>query len=187
MTDRPDDDVRRASDERFRRGRESLAAALRRLLGAAAAAPLADADRAAAIAAEARAGHRAAADHAWALVRHEWTSDDREGVAAVVHALSALVGSRPAWLVVPGREPQAAAVASDLVLDNPTGFAALSADHELVLVDAALPAGLWLARHAHEQAGPTRYTWELEAWGAEPWLSATTRALRGRRGHPPVA
>ena len=90
MTERSDDLTRRASDDRFRRGREALAAALRALLGAGAPAPLSDADRAAALAAEARAAHRAAADRPWALVRHEWAADDREAVSAVVQAVGAL-------------------------------------------------------------------------------------------------
>lgn|GEM_PF-5176856 len=187
MTERSDDLTRRASDDRFRRGREALAAALRALLGAGAPAPLSDADRAAALAAEARAAHRAAADRPWALVRHEWAADDREAVSAVVQAVGALVATRPAWLIVPGREPQAAAVTVDVVLDNPLGFAALAEDYELVLSDAALPAGLWLGRHAHAPPPPPRYTWELEVWGAEPWLSAATRALRGWRTDPPGA
>jgi hypothetical protein len=88
---------------------------------------------------------------------------------------------------VPGREPQAAAVTVDAVLDNPLGFAALAEDYELVLSDAALPAGLWLGRHAHAPPTPPRYTWELEVWGTEPWLSAATRALRGWRTDPPGA
>jgi hypothetical protein len=98
-----------------------------------------------------------------------------------VHRVGAYVGARPAWLVVPGREPQAVALTSDVVLDNPLGFAAL-ADFELVLLDQRVPAGLWLGRHTHVPGpGLTRYSWELEVWGAEPWLSAATRALREQR------
>ena len=190
MSDRPDDLARRAGDVRFRRGREALALELRRLLGTRRAAePVADADGAAALAAEARAAHRAAEEAGWALVRHEWPADDREGLTAVVHAVGERVGSRPVWLVVPDREPQAVALTADAVLDNPLGFASLAArvggalrGVELVLADRELPAGLWLGRHVHV-AGPedVRHTWELEVWGAEPWLSAATRAVRERR------
>jgi len=184
VTDRPEDSTRRASDNRFRRDREALGTALRSLLGNGAPLPLADADRAAALAAEARAAHRAASEHSWALVQHAWATDDREGVSAVAHALGARIGARPAWLVVPGREPQAVAVAGDAVLDNPLGFAALSEDHELVLLDAALPAGLWLGRQTDVGPPPTRHGWELEVWGTEPWLSAATWALRQGRTDP---
>jgi hypothetical protein len=189
MTERSGDIARRASDNRFRRGREALTEALRSLLGPGAPEPVADAGRAAALAGAARAGHRAAAEHAWALVRHEWRTDDRNGVASLVHALGALLGARPAWLVVPGREPQAVAVASDAVLDNPLGFAALAQGGELVLLNGCVPAGLWLGRHTHihPAPAPVRYTWELEVWGAEPWLSAATRAVRGLRAGPPGA
>jgi hypothetical protein len=172
----PPDDPRRASDRRFARARAELAERLRALLGPQAPEPLADADRAAALAAEARAGHRAAGERPWALVRHAWPDDHRAGVVHVVHALSALAGPRAAWLIVPGREPQAAAVASDAVLDNPLGFAALAEDGELVVLDAELPAGVWLGRPPLTPPAPRR--WELEVWGAEPWLSAATRALR---------
>ena len=178
MTDRYDEIVRRASDNRFRRGREELAVHLARLLGAERAVePLADADRAAAIAAEARAGHRAPEQRSRAIVRQEWPTDDRVAVVAFVHSISGHLGGRPVWLVVPGREPQVAAVTSDAVLDNPLGFAAL-AGFELVLFDRAVLAGLWVGRHGHHY-GPdvTRYSWEAEVWGAEPWLSAATRAL----------
>jgi hypothetical protein len=181
---RSDDITRRASDNRFRRGREALALELRRLLGERAAPePLADPDAAAAIASDARAGHRAAEEREWARVRREWPADSREAVADLVHAVSDAVGPRPVWLVVPDREPQAVALTSDVVLDNPLGFAALSGSVlgsvELVVLDREVPAGLWLGRHVHV-FGPdeTRFTWELEVWGAEPWLSSATRALR---------
>jgi hypothetical protein len=165
-----DADPLRGSDARFARRRLELAAELRALLGAhEAAEPLADAGRAAAIAADVGAAHREARPHPWALVRHAWPAGERGAVVALLHAVSARVGPRPAWLVVPGREPQVVALGSDLVLDNPLGFAAL-AGGELVLGDQAVPAGLWL--HAGGDG------WELEAWGAEPWLSATTRAIR---------
>jgi len=173
MTDDSNESPRRASDARFRQRRAELADALRGLLGSRAAAePLDDADRAAALAAEAGAAHRAGRRHAWAVVRRRWGGDERAAVAALVHAVSAHVGSRPAWLILPGREPQAVAVESDAVLDNPLGFAAL-AGGELVLLDQEVPAGVWLAGPA---AGVG--AWELEVWGAEPWLSAATRALR---------
>jgi hypothetical protein len=186
MTDDRDDLARRASDQRFRRGREELAAALRRLLGSGnAPEPLADADRAAAVAAEARAGHRAAAEHGWAVVRREWPTDDRSAVAALVHAISARAGSRPVWLVVPGREPQVVPIDSEAVLDNPLGFATL-AEAELVLLDQDVPGGVWLGRHSAHHPGGTQHRWELEVWGAEPWLSAATRAMR-EHGEPDAA
>jgi hypothetical protein len=185
-SDDPADAARQASDRRFLRGRAELAVALRSLLGARdAPEPLADADRAASVAAEARAGHRASAEHAWALVRHEWREGGRAGAAAVLQAVGALAGPRPVWLVVPGREPQAVAVDSDRVLDNPLGFAALAEGGELVLLDRQLPAGVWLARHPGGPGAPD--AWEVEVWGAEPWLSAATRALREWRAGRPGA
>ena len=197
MIDRSDDIARRASDNRFRRGREALAVELRRLLGESIPhEPVAEADTAATLAADARAGHRAAEEHEWALVRRTWPTDDRQAVVALVHALDGALGSRPVWLVVPDREPQVVALTSDVVLDNPLGFAALAAlaggtlgSVELVLHDREVPAGLWLGRHVHV-FGPhdVRYTWELEIWGAEPWLSAATRALREfGRTEPPAS
>ena len=179
MNERPDEIARRASDNRFRRGQEALREALAALLGARYTADiLDDADRAAAIAAEARTVHRAAEEHDWTLVRHEWPSDDRTSVVAVLHAVSAHVGTRPLWLVIPDREPQVVGLTSDVVLDNPLGFAAI-AGFELVLLDRELPAGLWLGRHSYiRPSEATTYMWELEAWGGEPWLSAATRALR---------
>jgi hypothetical protein len=196
MSDRSDDVARRASDDRFRRGREALALELRRLLGAHhAAEPLADADAAAALAVEARAAHRTAEEGGWALVRHEWPVDDREGVTALVHAVGARVGPRPVWLVVPDREPQVVALTADAVLDNPLGFAGLASRFggtlrgmELVVADREVPAGLWLGRHI-DAVGPegVRHSWELEVWGAEPWLSAATRAVRELgRADPPA-
>jgi len=173
-----DDSVRRASDARFRSRRAELTDALRALLGPRAGAePIADADRAAALAAEARAGHREAGRQEWTVVRREWPRDDRARVVDLLHALGAYVGARAVWLIVPGREPQAVPLPSDAVLDNPAGFAALG-DAELILLDASVPAGLWLGRHSHAGAATTAYSWELEVWGAEPWLSAATRALR---------
>lgn len=177
--ERPDEVARRASDNRFRRGREALLDDLERLLGARHSAEIVhDADRAAAIAAEASTGHREAAEHDWALARHVWLSDDRTPLVTVLHAISTLVGPRPVWLIVPGREPQVVALTSDVVLDNPLGFAAL-AGFELVLLDRDVPAGLSIGRHVYVSGlQSSRYAWELEAWGGEPWLSATTRALR---------
>ena len=169
-------DPLRGSDDRFRRGRAELAEGLRALLGPRAAAePLDDPGRAAALAAEAVATQRDARRHPWAVVRAEWEEGERRAAAELLHAVSAYAGPRPAWLVVPGRDPQAVAVGSEAVLDNPLGFAAL-ARGELVLLDQELPAGVWLAGPA---AGAAR--WRLEVWGAEPWLSAATRALREQR------
>jgi hypothetical protein len=183
VTDRSDDITRRASDNRFRRDREALNEALAGLLGARLAIEaLSDADRAAAIAAEATAGHRAAEDHGWALVRHASPTDDRAALVALLHAIERRLESRAVWLVVPGREPQVVPLTSDVVLDNPLGFAAL-ADFELVLLDQQVPAGLWVGRHVHDAgAGAVAHSWELEVWGAEPWLSAATRALREQGG-----
>ena len=179
MPEHPDDDPRRASDERFERQRAELTVALRGLLGPReAVVPLPDADRAAALAAEARRAHREGAAYDWALVRERWPAGERARVAAVLHELSARLGPRASWLIVPGREPQAVALSSDVVLDNPFGFAALGGESELVLLDQQLPAGLWLGPPA---AGDG---WELEAWGTEPWLSAATRAIRERRDDP---
>ena len=180
MTERSDEIARRGSDGRFRRRRAELVEALRGLLGPrAAAAPIADADRAAAVAAEARASNRAAGQHEWAMVRREWPRDDRVAVVDLLHAASTHMGPRAVWLILPGREPQVVRVSSDAVLDNPLGFAAL-ADFELLLLDGGVPAGLWLLRHSRVHPTATTYTWELEVWG-EPWLSATTRAIRQQR------
>ena len=181
MADRPDDIARRASDNRFRRGRADLGEALATLLGARdAPEPVADADRAAALAAEARSAYRAAESQDWSVVRAEWRSDDRVAVTDLLHAIAAAVGPRPVWLVVPGREPQAVPLTADVVLDNPLGFAALG-DHEFTLLDHSVPGGLTLTRHARGSGAETSYTWEAEAWGTEPWLSAATRALREQR------
>jgi hypothetical protein len=183
MAERPDDSsARRASDDRFRRRRAALTEALGALLGPRAAPePLADADRAAALASEARAGYQEAEGRGWALVRRVWPRDDRAAVAEVMDAMRAALGERAVWLIVPGREPQAVPTTSDAVLDNPLGFAAL-AEGEFTLLDERLPAGLTLVRHPHASGSATAYSWELEAWGAEPWLSAATRALRERGG-----
>ena len=185
MPDRSDDqpggNPRRASDRRFARQRADLTAALRGLLGVREAVlPLSDADRAAALAAEARTAQRQGASHDWAMVRHRWPDRERAALADVLHALSALLGARASWLIVPGREPQAVALSSDDVLDNPFGFAALAGDPELVLLDRQLPAGLWLGPPANRADDG----WELEVWGSEPWLSAATRAIREQRDGP---
>lgn len=181
MSDPSDDLPLRASDDRFRRGRAELSEALVALLGPRGAPlPLADADRAAALAAEARGAYRDAEAYAWAVVRAELRADDRRAIADLLQAVGAAVGGRPVWLVVPGREPQVVPLAADLVLDNPLGFAALG-DHEFTLLDQAVPGGLTVTRHAHVLGAAHAYAWEVEAWGAEPWLSAATRALRERR------
>ena len=173
----PDERMRHASDRRFHRRRAELVEALGALLGPRnATEPLKDADRAAALAAEARASHREAEPHGWALVRHEWPGDERERVVRLLHALSARLGSRELWIILPGREPQAVSLVSDAVLDNPLGFAALS-EFEMLLLDHSVPAGLWLHRRGLSTDG---FAWELEVWG-EPWLSAITRAIRETR------
>lgn len=183
MTDRSDEIARRASNDRFRRAREALVEALRALVGPhAAVEPLTDADRAAALAAEAAAAYRAAQGEGWSIVHREWQSDDRAAVTDLLHVLSAALGARPVWFILPGREPQVVPMSSDLVLDNPLGFAALG-DHEFTLLDQVLPAGFTLTRRSYHR-GPARtaYAWEVEAWGADPWLSVTTRALREQQG-----
>ncbi|HET7566219.1 MAG TPA: hypothetical protein VFJ96_14550 [Gemmatimonadaceae bacterium] len=183
MTDRSDEIARRASNNRFRRERAALVDALRALVGPRVALePLADADRAAALAAEALAAYRSAEAQEWTIVHSEWRSDALVAMVEFCHAVSAALGARAVWLILPGREPQVVPVSSELVLDNPLGFAALG-DYEFMLLDQALPAGLALLRHSHHW-GPeqTTYSWEAEAWGAEPWLSVTTRALREQQG-----
>jgi hypothetical protein len=188
VTDRADENARRASDARFLRRRSVVVESLGALLGPHArdVAPLADADQAAALAAEARASHRAAEPHAWALARRAWSRDERAAVVELLHAINARLGARASWLVLPGWEPQAVALSSDVVLDNPLGFAA-AAGFEMMLLDREVPAGMWLLRHSH--AGPdggTAFSWDLEVWG-EPWLSATTRALRETPQRDPEA
>lgn len=179
---RPPEGPRRASDDRFRRGRAALTEALRALCGPAhAPLPLDDADRAAALAAEARAAHREASAQPWAVVRQAWAAGAPDGVSAVLHGVAATVGARPGWLIVPGREPLAVPLLAEMVLDNPFGFAALAEGHELLLLDAELPAGVWLARETSDDRSPAAHAWALEVWGTEPWLSAATRALRAWR------
>jgi hypothetical protein len=175
------DDPRRASDARFRARRAELADGLRTLLGPHDdAAPLDDADRAVAIAVEAAAAHREARDQGWAVVGAAWPAERRSDVVSLLHAVSALVGPREVWLVMPGREPQAVALGAEVVLDNPLGFASL-AGGELTLLDREVPGGLWLAGPAAGAHGVPD-EWQLEVWGAEPWLSAATRAVREGRG-----
>ena len=175
------EDPRRASDARFRARRAELADGLRTLLGPHdVAAPLDDADRAIAIAVEAGAAHREARDHGWAVVGAAWPAEGRGQVVSLLHAVSRLVGPRDVWLVLPGREPQAVALGAELVLDNPPGFASL-AGGELTLLDREVPGGLWLAGPAAGAHGVAD-EWQLEVWGAEPWLSAATRAVREGRG-----
>ena len=163
---------------RFRQEQSGLAAALEALLGAACDTlefmPL---DRADALAAEYQLSRRSAAD-VNTTVEAAWPQDEIERVVNHIHVLIEHVGTRPAWLIVQLTEPQAVGLASEVVLDNPLGFAAL-ADNEVRLLDHELPAGLNLMRISHNY-GPllTDYTWELTVWG-EPWASAATRALRG--------
>ena len=172
-----DDDPLHASDRRFQRRRAELVDELRALLGSRGApAPLDDAGRAAALAAESEAGQRAAREHGWAVVRHEWPVEARGAAAALVQAVGARMETRGVWLILPGRDPQAAPLDAEAVLDNPLGFARLGGE-ELVLLDRELPAGLWLAGPGAGTGG-----WRLEVWGSEPWLSAATRALREHRG-----
>lgn len=176
------DDARdwRASERRAIE-RRALAEDLVRLLGRDAPMPMDDALRADALAREFVASREAALPDEWALVRRTWDGVQEQAVVDTLHRLARNAGAREAWLLVSmppgGAGPHAAAIASELVLDNPLGFAAM-ADGELRLLDQAVPGGLWLQRHAREQAGGVRFTWELEVWG-EPWLSAATRAFRG--------
>ena len=175
-----EEDPRRASDARFRARRAELTDGLRTLLGPRdGAMPLDDADRAVAVAVEAGAAHREARDQGWAVVGAAWPAEGRARVVSLLHAVSALVGPREVWLVMPGREPQAVALSADVVLDNPLGFASL-AGGELTLLDRDVPGGLWLAGPAAGAHGVAD-EWQLEVWGAEPWLSAATRAVREAR------
>jgi hypothetical protein len=118
------------------------------------------------------------------VVRREWSSDDRGAVVDVLHAVAAALGPRPVWLVIPDREPQVVPLASDVVLDNPIGFVTL-ADQEFTLFDRSLPAGLTVTRHSHFRGyARLTYSWEVEAWGSEPWLSTLAGALRRMQGEP---
>jgi hypothetical protein len=177
--DGSDEIARRASVNRFRERRAALAGDLARLLGPRAAVdPVADAGRAAALLGEFDRAYDAAQAHEWARVSRWWGADEAVGLADTLHRLARNLGSRDAWLLLQGPEPQAVALTSDVALDNPLGFAALG-DHELRILDRHVPAGVWLLRHAYHSPADVQYRWELEVWGAEPWLSATTRALRG--------
>lgn len=171
----PDEIARRHASARFHARRAELAAALVALLGPRAAPTPADAPTAAAVAQELTASHRDAEPYDWALVRHAWPAAAVGDCADALHRLSRNLGARAVWLVdgTPAVPAQAAALDSDAVLDNPFGFAALAEGDapELRLLDRDVAAGLWLTRDVASG-------WELEVWG-EPWLSATTRALRG--------
>jgi hypothetical protein len=119
-----------------------------------------------------------ATDALGTVVSQRWPQRDIQEIVDTLHRVSRNLGSRPVWLIVSLSEPHAIAMASDIALDNPLGFAGLG-DHELQLLDRELPAGLWLIRPSGPDGSTiVEYTWELSAWG-EPWGSATTRALRG--------
>ena len=177
MTEQNAESSRGIRASRFRHEQSGLAAALEGLLGTASGGlefvPL---DRADALAAEYQLSRRSAAD-VNTTVEAAWPEDEIERAVNYIHALIEYVGQRPAWLIVQLTEPQAVALTSEIVLDNPLGFATL-ADNEVRLLDRKLPSGLHLLRHSHH-FGPmfTEYTWELTVWG-EPWASAATRALR---------
>ena len=153
-------------------GRAALADALAGLLGPRAALSVADVRTAAEVETELLASHDAAEPDEWALVRRAWPVDAVQECVDTLHRIGRNVGTRDVWLSVPGRTPRAVAVESDAVLDNPIGFAGLAeaGRSELRLLDRDVAAGLRLVR------GPSG--WQLAVWG-EPWLSATTRALRG--------
>ena len=177
--DRSDEIRRRAGEARFRRGRASMASDLTRLLGTrTAAALLEDRERAVALNAEFLRTHTEATSQDWARITQWWDASEAGDLAEALHRLARIAGARPVWLLAGGREPQAAVTDSDSILDNPLGFAALG-DYELRLLDREVPAGLWLVRHSYHAGPDVAYRWELEVWGAEPWLSSATRALRG--------
>ena len=167
----------RLAANRFRIARAEFASALARLLGRAAPEPIADAAQAVALSNDFRAAYDAAEPYDWAMVTRAWGAAEAPAVVEALYRLSRNVGMRPTWLLAREGEPQAVALASSSVLDNPLGFAA-AAGHELVLLDREVPAGLWLVRHSYHNGPHVRFTWELEVFG-EPWLSAATRALRG--------
>jgi hypothetical protein len=177
MSDRSEEIARQAAATRFGLRRAELAADLSRLLGRhVRAEPSADPAEGARLTAEFLAGRGAAAPNEWAIVSRHWGGDEADTLTATLHRLSYNLGSRPAWLLTADREPQAVLLQSDAVLDNPLGFAAVATD-EVRLLDRDVTAGLWLLRHSHHFRAVAGYTWELNVWG-EPWLSATTRALR---------
>jgi len=179
-SDRSEELSRRAAATRFRLAHQALTDGLSRLLGASAGTAISDRERAASIAAEFWAGLHAAEPNDWAFVAREWSDGERDRISDVLHRLNAYLGPRSVWLSSGAREPQALALTSDLVLDNPFGFAAL-ADSEVRLLDQETGAGMWLGRHTHTGLSATRFTWELNVWG-EPWLSAATRTFREAAG-----
>jgi hypothetical protein len=178
MTEQNAESIQQHRARRFRQEQSGLAAALEGLLGTASGAlEFVTLERADALAAEYQLSHRSAAD-VNATVEAAWPQDEIERAVNYIHALIGHVGGRPAWLIVQLSEPQAVALTSESVLDNPLGFATL-ADNQVCLLDRELPAGLCFKRHTHDHESLlTDYTWELTVWG-EPWASAATRALRG--------
>ena len=140
--------------------------------------PLSSAARAAQLDSAFVQAHAETEDLEWARVAHWWEADETDTLVETLHRMSALLGTRLVWLIVGGTEPQVASLVSDKVLDNPLGFGGLAGD-DLRLLDQEVPAGIWLTRHTYHGATQTQFRWEFEAWGAEPWLSAATRALRG--------
>jgi len=178
MTDRSDEIARRAQGNRHRVQSAELIEGIRALIGNSAKPHILDDPVAAAdIKARAFRGYNVAVGAESGLVRKEWSSDASELIVDLLHAVSAEIGSRPVWWVLSRQEPQAVVVRSDQLLDNPLGFAALD-EYSLNILDQDVAGGLLLTRHSHHR-GPQdlSYTWELEAWGAEPWLSATARAI----------
>jgi hypothetical protein len=177
MTPQGDKLSARLAANRFRLERDALMAQLSRLLGRATSTPLDDAPHASALLAEFREAHAVAEPNDWAFIRHEWPMDAEADVAKRCHLLGRNLGVRTVWLLVGDHTPQAVTLRSDIVLDNPLGFAGI-ADHQLCLFDGEVTAGLWLARHSHHFGAEVQFTWELDVFG-EPWLSAAARALRG--------
>jgi len=176
--DRPEEIARRTAADRFRLRREALAEDLVRLLGRRGRVePSADLDEGARLTAEFLAGRGAAEPNEWAIVSRHWGADETDALTTILHRLSRNLGARAVWLLTSDHEPHAVPLQVDSALDNPLGFAGLSG-HELRLLDRDVPAGLWLRRHTNHFGPAARYSWQLEVWG-EPWLSATTRALRG--------
>src|SRR5689334_1839065 len=153
----------RLAAQRFRNRRREFALALAGLLGEGAPAPLGDPDRAAALSAEYRASYDVAAPSEWALVRREWPAIEVTELVDAVHRLARNVGRRPVWVLCLGEDAQAAASDSDVVLDNPLGFAAVTG-HQLALLDVEVPAGVSLARHSHHVGPRVSFRWELEVW-----------------------
>ena len=176
--DRPEEIAGQTAADRFRIRREALVGDLVRLLGPRCRVePSADAAEGARLTTEFLAGRGAAAPNEWAIVSRHWGADEADALTSVLHRLSRNLGPRAVWLLTTDREPHAVPVPVEFALDNPLGFAGLS-DDELRLLDRDVPAGLWLRRHTNHFGPAARHSWQLEVWG-EPWLSATTRALRG--------